>query len=87
MDQNKQTVKTTDIATQIASVQELITDAKRLEDQYQTVKAEVSEIWKRYFPLSEEKKALNTARKAAKAKLKTALENAPELASLLDSIK
>ena len=75
------------IEEQIKSIQSLTSELKSVEDEYATVKDFVSQLWKKYFPASEKKKALNARRKQLKAALKSKIEAAPELAALLKTIK
>lgn len=72
---------------QIESLKNLRAEAQRIEDDYQTVKEEVSQLWKRYFPAAERKQRLLEERKRIKAELAAALDSMPELKTLLDSIK
>jgi hypothetical protein len=75
------------IANQIENITTLTNELAQVENDYQSVKEEVSLIWKEYFRLNPIKKDLNARRKLLKAELKSHIDNSPELAALLKSIK
>jgi len=76
----------TNANTQLENILKLTKELSAAEGEYSEAKAIVSELWKEYWPASEAKKAAAARRKAAKAAVDAALENAPELKALIKSI-
>ena len=70
----------------IAAIRAKSAEAKRIEDEYQTVKETVSQLWKQYWPAAESKKDLQEKRKAIKAELKAMIDADTELKTLINSI-
>ena len=78
---------TQNVQKDLAKLTELNKRLKEAQDGYQEAKAEVSEIWKVYWPASERKKKLNQERKDLKAEIKELVSNSPALAALVESVK
>lgn len=75
------------LEARIADIKAKSAELKAVEDEYMTVKETVSQLWKRYWPASERKKALQEKRKLLKAELAEAIDADSELKTLLNSIK
>jgi hypothetical protein len=71
----------------LAPVQELKERVISLEGEYDTVKEEVSRLWKVYWPLSNRKKALKEQLDAARLELAKECSKHKELMDLLKSMK
>jgi DNA repair ATPase RecN len=71
----------------IADIKAKTAELKKVEDEYQTVKEKVAEMWKQYFAAAPVKKALQEKRKAMREELAALIEADSELKTLLSSIK
>lgn len=75
------------LEARIAAIQARASELKKVEDEYETVREIVSNLWKQYFPAAERKKMLQEKRKLLKAQMQKAIESDIELKALLSSIK